>query len=80
MLVKIGKKQFDSARLPVAFVLSPQEKQIFYNMIQDHLLNRRHLEMAFYLGPHDIPREIAADWLASVTGKEKREIYSHENR
>ena len=76
MLVKIGDKQFDSARVPIAFVISPQEKQIFYNLIQAHIVARRGIEMAFCLGPDDIPHEIVSDWLEKVTGKSTAATYS----
>jgi|ETNmetMinimDraft_31_1059906.scaffolds.fasta_scaffold02329_4 hypothetical protein len=78
MLVKVGDKQFDSEKVPIAFVLSSQEKQIFYNAIQSHLVNRRRRDMAFMLAPNDIPVEIGADWLERVAGKETSEIYSTE--
>ena len=63
MKVKIDNKGFDSARVPVAFVMSPSEKVCFYKMLQEHLIKKQGEPMAFVLAPADISKEVVLAWL-----------------
>ncbi len=62
MRIKIGNETFDSSRIPIAIVLSPDEKVQIYNGAQYSLLNRRKESMLFVKAPADVPNQVAIAW------------------